>query len=197
MREIKECTAEVFHRSEKRIKERKQNRNRILMYCIPLLVCLTVFSATILPAMMPVGSDNAAEHTGIVDSNDSMGSISGSYVKIEIQDVSDFSKYFQSITSKDEVADLYDTIQSVWSSGSESYPNASGGDDEPKDYNNTSETDTNTKGTVYEITFSNAQGKKVSYLLAGNVLTNEITSEKLCLTSDQALELREAFNLPE
>ena len=32
MREINECTAEVFRRSEKRIKERKRNRNRMLMY---------------------------------------------------------------------------------------------------------------------------------------------------------------------
>ena len=32
MREINECTAEVFRRSEKRIKERKRNRNRIDMY---------------------------------------------------------------------------------------------------------------------------------------------------------------------
>lgn len=34
MREINECTAEVFRRSEKRIKERKRNRNRILKTCV-------------------------------------------------------------------------------------------------------------------------------------------------------------------
>ena len=69
MREINECTAEVFRRSEKRIKERKRNRNRILMCCIPLLICITVFSTAILPAMMPAKkgenlSDNCSDMAG-------------------------------------------------------------------------------------------------------------------------------------
>ena len=37
MREINECTAEVFRRSEKRIKERKRNRNRILNVLHPTI----------------------------------------------------------------------------------------------------------------------------------------------------------------
>ena len=53
MREINEITAEVFRRSNNRIKERKQNRNRIIMCCVPLLLCITVFSVVMLPGMMP------------------------------------------------------------------------------------------------------------------------------------------------
>ena len=53
MREINECTAEVFRRSEKRIKERKRNRNRLLAFCIPLCLIVTVWSIMIPPAMMP------------------------------------------------------------------------------------------------------------------------------------------------
>ena len=61
MREINECTAEVFRRSEKRIKERKRNRNRILAFCVPLCLIVTVWSIMILPAMMPASkSDNSA-----------------------------------------------------------------------------------------------------------------------------------------
>ena len=45
MREINECTAEVFRRSENRIKERKQRRKRILMVCIPLVLCIPLCSA--------------------------------------------------------------------------------------------------------------------------------------------------------
>lgn len=56
MREINEITAEVFRRSDERIKERKRNRNRIIMCCIPFLICITVFSVAILPAMMPVSN---------------------------------------------------------------------------------------------------------------------------------------------
>ena len=45
MRELHECQAEVFRRSEKRIKERKQRRKRILMVCIPLVLCIPLCAA--------------------------------------------------------------------------------------------------------------------------------------------------------
>ena len=51
MRELHECQAEVFRRSEKRIKERKQRRNHILMTCIPLVLCLSIFGAFLFPQM--------------------------------------------------------------------------------------------------------------------------------------------------
>ena len=61
MREINEITAEVFRRSENRIKERRRNRNRILAMCIPLCLIITIFSVTMLPGMLPVGMDGAPE----------------------------------------------------------------------------------------------------------------------------------------
>ena len=61
MREINECTAEVFRRSENRIKERKRKRNRILAMCIPLCLIITIFSVTMLPGMLSVGMDSAPE----------------------------------------------------------------------------------------------------------------------------------------
>ncbi len=63
MRELNECTAEVFRRSEKRIKERKRNRNRILALCIPFCLIVTVWSVMIRPAMMPTkqANNSAAE----------------------------------------------------------------------------------------------------------------------------------------
>lgn len=57
MREINECTAEVFRRSENRIEERKRNRNRILAFCFPLCLILTVISITILPSMFLAETD--------------------------------------------------------------------------------------------------------------------------------------------
>lgn len=44
MREINECTAEVFRRSEKRIKERRRNRNRVIALCIPLCLVFTLLA---------------------------------------------------------------------------------------------------------------------------------------------------------
>lgn len=45
MRELHECQAEVFRRSEKRIKKRKQRRKHILLACIPLVLCIALFAA--------------------------------------------------------------------------------------------------------------------------------------------------------
>ena len=59
MRELNECKAEVFRRSDNRIKERRRKFNRVLALCVPLCLILTIFSITILPAMMPAGKDMA------------------------------------------------------------------------------------------------------------------------------------------
>lgn len=61
MRELNECKAEVFRRSDNRIKERRRKFNRVLALCIPLCLILTIFSVTMLPGMLPVGKDAAPE----------------------------------------------------------------------------------------------------------------------------------------
>ena len=60
MRSFEERKAEIFLRSENRIKERKMNRRRILTVCIPLCVILIAGSA-ILPELIPVGFDQAEQ----------------------------------------------------------------------------------------------------------------------------------------
>lgn len=57
MRELSECRAEVFRRSDNRIKERKRNRNRILTMGIPLCLVVALLSVTVLPGMWSAGSD--------------------------------------------------------------------------------------------------------------------------------------------
>ena len=65
MREINECMAEVFRRSENRIKERKRKRNRILAMCIPLCLIITIFSVTMLSGILPRGMDKTPEANGL------------------------------------------------------------------------------------------------------------------------------------
>ncbi len=70
MRELNECKAEVFRRSDNRIKERKRSRNRILALCLPLCLVLTILSVTTLPAIMPVGEESLDGVTDDVSTND-------------------------------------------------------------------------------------------------------------------------------
>ncbi|MDE5995971.1 MAG: hypothetical protein K2G56_03545 [Eubacterium sp.] len=63
MRELNECTAEVFRRSEKRIKKHRRIRNRVLAVCIPLCLVFTLLAVenkqSNPPVMMPAGSGMA------------------------------------------------------------------------------------------------------------------------------------------
>jgi len=49
MRDLQECQAEVFRRSEKRIQERTCRRKRIVMTCVPLVLCLVIAGTMMLP----------------------------------------------------------------------------------------------------------------------------------------------------
>jgi len=54
MRTLENCKAEVFRRSEKRIKERKKTRNRVLTCCVSLCLLLAVGGFSIRPLFHPV-----------------------------------------------------------------------------------------------------------------------------------------------
>lgn len=45
MMDFEERRAEIFRRSDERIKARKRNRKRILLSCVPLVICIGVLSA--------------------------------------------------------------------------------------------------------------------------------------------------------
>jgi len=62
MRNLEDCRAEVFRRSEKRIKERKRKRNRAFAWCIPLCLLLVAGGIYIRPLFEPV--DECAQAGG-------------------------------------------------------------------------------------------------------------------------------------
>ena len=61
MRDLEQAKAEVFRRSNARIKKRKTIRRSIIACCVPLVLCLGAWSVIILPAMMPAKAMDAAE----------------------------------------------------------------------------------------------------------------------------------------
>ena len=190
MREINECTAEVFRRSEKRIKERKRNRNRMLMCCIPFLICITVFSAAILTAMMSVGNKkNATEdNMEIPDGNDNMGSISCSFMQVEIQDIGAFPEHYELVTDKLEVDQMYSLIMDAFEETvSEEVPDADG------DYS--TEDGSASKTSAYIFTFTTVDGAEATYSLSGNKLIANETGETVYLSADQLAALQKVFRL--
>ena len=198
MREINECTAEVFRRSEKRIKERKRNRNRILAFCIPLCLIVTVWSIMILPAMMPASkSDNNAG-----EGMDIMGSVDGTaaaYVRVEVMSTGTATQSAILKDDADEVAQIYYTVQS-------SFVNSGGGNkesakeeaeddaltDENKDY---SQSGTTNLSSGFRIIFSTENGAQTIYSLSGDKLINETTKQETILAKDQRSNLLNMLGL--
>ena len=97
MRELNECKAEVFRRSDNRINERKRSRNRILALCLPFCLVLTILSVTTLPAIMPAeivdksaGEESLGEVTDVVNNNKSEANVSdvnskeGNYISVTV-----------------------------------------------------------------------------------------------------------------
>ena len=198
MRNFEERKAEVFRRSEKRIKERKRNRIRILALCIPLCLVITVWSIMILPAMLPANKSNNSAGEGM----DIMGGVDGTeaaFVRVEV--VSTGTATQSSIQKDDvnEVAQIYYSVQS-------SFVNSGGGNkesakeeaeddvltEENKDY---SQSGTTNLSSGYRIIFTTENGAQTTYLLTGDKLVNEATKQETILTEDQRSNLLNMLGL--
>ena len=99
MRELNECTAEVFRRSEKRIKERRRTRNRVLALCIPLCLIVTMWSVMFLPAMMPAGSNMSPNNQGqSVNGSSGTGDYNGTDGVTEVLEFGSLGSFTFSLT---------------------------------------------------------------------------------------------------
>ena len=68
MKGLNEYKAEIFRRSESRIKERRRNRNRVLTVCIPLCLILVLIPAAVLPAFTADNSPDVSDGAPLIDS---------------------------------------------------------------------------------------------------------------------------------
>ena len=192
MRELNECQAEVFHRSEKRIKARKKRRNHILMACIPIVLCVSLFSVLNLPDMMSAGSSDFAAPemyaNGVTE--DMLGSLSCTVSEITVAG----SGFSQSYTDLDQILRISNQLYAYetrgWGDG-----NSEVADDEDGSENISGVTaDSATAG--YRITLVMREGENARYLLAGNTLKNLITNQAHTLTQMQVNELYDLLGIP-
>lgn len=77
MRNLEDCKAEVFRRSEERIKERKRKRNRVLACCIPLCLLLVAGGLYIRPLLEPVDEIGGLHSGGTKISDRKLGGLDG------------------------------------------------------------------------------------------------------------------------
>lgn len=199
MRNFEERKAEVFRRSENRIKERKRNRNRILAMCIPLCLVLTIFSVVMIPRMLPVGTDNA-ENLGFVSdgtadedgADGAVGSVGESkthnFVSVTVKD-GDYSNKFTDMSSVNVVFHhIHDILEA--NGGYQDITDQAGTGDNVEDAN-----DATAKVGGIIITLTSVDGTERVFLLDDLTLYDQAFKKEITLTTAQRNDLLVALEL--
>ena len=190
MRNFEERKAEVFRRSEKRIKERKQRRNHMLMACIPLVLCLTIFGAFLFPQMddlkqAPESSNE--QFSGAMGTDEDGGLFAGS-VEVSGNGV---SSYYTSVENVQGIMRLINGIVAA--------PETNDGDD-LRDYITDESTSTdkneNYQESCYKIVVKRSDGSSTEYLLVGSLLIDQTTHQEYPVSEDAMKDLKNALGIP-
>ena len=192
MRELHECQAEVFRRSEKRIKERKQRRNHILMACIPLVLCVTIFGGLFLP--------NLDDYKGAPESSDELlysgtgteavgGLFTGS---IEVSG-NGISNYYTAVADVQGINALLNGIVAI----PETAPDGGDRDFVTEDSSSTDlKENANANEQGYTIVVKRSDGSSTEYLLVGSLLIDQTTQQEYPVSEDTMKELKDALSIP-
>lgn len=215
MREIKECTAEVFRRSEKRIKERKSMRNRILVLCIPVCLVMTAVSVWFFPkmkihdetygsAMDAAGDIGAAENFGDAFESASFEFGAFPYTVVELRSADPLPEHAEKVTDRAVVADLFDAIHSFFVDADMTFSDVigdaqAGNEDFMAGEEPSSQWSAGSSGQqkAYTILFTADEGLQTMYRLDGNTLSNGNTNETVILNDAQVAELLIVFGISE
>ena len=220
MRDLNECQAEVFRRSEKRIKERKRHRKHILLACIPLVLCMTLFSSFFLRGTEKAAPDALVELEAPMNSPNGNwdGSSPVSVIRVEVSGL-DFS---QTYTNTADIMLISDQLYSYGQSKAESYvdkesaapddqhsviaESENGGtakEEAPSENHQGSLGNGDLYGVTsdstnigYTITLTTDAGTQMEYYLSGNILENRTTNQSRKLTQSEANILKELLGIP-
>ena len=197
MRNFEERKAEVFRRSEKRIKERKARRNHILMACIPLVLCITLLGAFLFPGAIPEDPIfNGAAGGGLTE--DRYESLSCPIAKITVTGVN-FSKSYKDV---EDLLLISEQLYSYGSRGAETNSNsnngiAAEGEDRKENADDIYGNVADHSNVAYTITLVTHEGVKTEYRLVGKTLKNLTTKQTYHLSQTQVNELYELLGIPQ
>lgn len=199
MRNLNECQAEVFRRSEKRIKERKQRRNHILVACIPLVLCLVIFGAFLFTGTAPEDPRNPIFNESAMGglTEDRYESLTCPITKITVTG----SGFSQSYTDVEDLLLISNQLysygtRSTETNGTTNVGVADEGDDLKENANDVSGSIADSANIAYTITLVTHEGVKTEFQLAGKTLKNLTTKQTYTLSQAQVTELHELLGIP-
>lgn len=189
MKEISEYTAEVFRRSEERIKERRKKRRRILTLCITFCLISAVCSVTVIPEMLTKSNSESAGSADNSTGEDAIlygapdGSFTQSFASVAIKGTGENAQYQSSITDAADASNVFEKIYEFFPYDAEENTNdiVSG---VPKK-----------QPTGYIITLTADDGTRRIFTLNGNRLYDEQMRVEVTLTDEQMNDLKSSLNL--
>lgn len=182
MRSFEQRRAEIFRRSEERIKARKKRRCRVLAGCIPLVLCVCLYAAFVQGGNMwdtagHMQDSDAMENMGI-DSNGAFSGkvqVSGGGVSLTYTDQSGVS----------EILGIIAGITAVPETVLEAEANTVA---VPEDA---------VREEGYVLICTDAQGSVTEYILTGSVLIERTTLTEHVLTEKEQDALRNVLGIPD
>ena len=168
--------AEIFRRSDERIKIRKRNRKRILLSCMTLVLFVSVISAVSVTSLTKLS---------LSEQNWSSSRLEYASFFIEITDTHTGSCKIIDDTERAYAAAEILTQYTPDGMPTESHSYGSSAEDKIQE----------SKDTVYEIAFGNESESKVLFTLSGNTLISVDTQTEYQLTDTELEELLTALGL--
>lgn len=183
MRDLQQCQAEVFRRSEKRIQQNKKRTKHILLTCVPLVLCLAVCCTVMWPGV-PSGDMCAPECAPEmpISTEPAMGAPS-TVVTVNYGELS------LCYTDSNQTLQICELLEQPLNRYEENREEVNYG--VPEDILTNA-----TDGLAsVKIVVQTPQGTQTEYLLCGNVLQNVTKGEERTLTQAQAEALKKSLGI--
>lgn len=185
MRNLEECKAEIFRRSEERIRQRKNMQKRILMTGFSVFFVIGIYFSVILPVKKSedMGMANEVED---VDSEykSQSASIAFAYDRVEIKK----GGYEKEITDKTEVLCIFETIYNFCYTDTVELQ-------EEYEAKFKEQLEDACQQQEYTIIFSTDKGENSIYILKENELYQQMSGKVYRLTEEQICELKQYLHI--
>ena len=184
MMNFEERKAEIFRRSDERIKTRKRNRRRILLSCVPIMICIGVLSVSYGQNKLNIETPD-----GIIEN-----AVNNSLVypiTVELTDLKNGeSREIEACYDIATVTDIiYSITEGLYQTDNYGTPTESTDSDQYKDIS---------KADFYEITITREIDGKTKinvFFLNGNVIIDKETQQEYQLSDDEYETLLRALGL--
>ena len=191
MRNLNECQAEVFRRSEKRIKERKQRRNHLIMACLPLVLCITILGAFLFPQLdgLKQAPESSNEQFSGAMGTDTMGGVFNGSVEVSGNGI---TSYHSKEADVQKIIGLINGIVAI----PETEKDGNEGNDLITNESNSTEQKNDPEEKGYTIRVKRSDGSKVEYLLVGSILIDQTTKQEYAVSKDTLKDLKNVLGIP-